>query len=704
MSIRLKLTTLFLAIALVPLLLIAVLTFENYKKSLESACIADLQDIAAFQAEKIELYLHDSKGNTVDMASIFNLMQGAVGLGNTGEVVLAKKEGDQLVYLNPLKHDPHPGFQYKAKIGSKFAIPMQNALQGKAGAGIAIDYRGHEVIAAWRYIPSLGWGMVAKIDTSEAFTDVEKLKRITAMILIIISVIVGIMASLIARSVAGKINKLSEDVAAIGQGDLDHRVVIGARDEIGRLSQALSKMTQDLRKVTASRDELNREVTMRKGIEEELFKVNRILRALSNSNQAMMRAQDETDCLNQVCRIIIKDCGYAMVWVGFAVQDEAKSVRPVAQAGFEEGYLKALDVTWADNERGRGPTGTAIRTGQVTVCRDILNDPNFKPWRDEAIKRGYASSLVVPFSNVADVFGAISIYSRSPDPFSPQEIALLSELADDLAFGIMFNRLRAALKDNEQALQRSHDELEGRVNQRTAQLVEAQKEVDRSKRLSDIGTLAATVAHELRNPLAAVKMAVYNIKRKAKNPILEKHLNNIDLKVQESEQIINNLLFYARLKMPHYGKINIYNILNSCLNEAAARFSRPGVYVERRIEALKDLLVEADPLQIKEVFSNIVNNAYDALLEHEGKITVSAQVDDMSATIVVKDGGAGIHPDNLARLFEPFFTTKSKGIGLGLAVSRQIVNLHGGSINIESTKGQGATVTVCLPIARKKND
>ena len=138
------------------------------------------------------------------------------------------------------------------------------------------------------------------------------------------------------------------------------------------------------------------------------------------------------------------------------------------------------------------------------------------------------------------------------------------------------------------------------------------------------------------------------------------------------------------------------------MNEAAARFSRPGIYVERRIEALKDILVEADPLQMKEVFSNILNNAYDALAEREGHIVATAQIDNAVVTIVIKDDGAGIATEDLSRLFEPFFTTKAKGTGLGLSVCRQITHLHGGSINIESEPGQGATVKIHLPTTQKK--
>ena len=88
-----------------------------------------------------------------------------------------------------------------------------------------------------------------------------------------------------------------------------------------------------------------------------------------------------------------------MVWIGYAEENKNKTVRPVAYSGFEEGYLKKLNITWADTERGRGPTGRTIRTGKPSMCKNMLTDPEFKPWRDEAIKRGYKSSLVLPLRN-----------------------------------------------------------------------------------------------------------------------------------------------------------------------------------------------------------------------------------------------------------------------------------------------------------------
>ena len=191
----------------------------------------------------------------------------------------------------------------------------------------------------------------------------------------------------------------------------------------------------------------------------ERKRAERTLTALSNCNQALVHATDEPALLQQVCRIVTEDCGYAMVWIGYAENDENKTVRPVAYSGYEEGYLETMQLTWADNERGRGPTGTAIRTGQPSMCRNMLTDPAFTPWRAEAIKRGYASSVVIPLKEGDKVFGAITIYSREPDTFAEGEVNLLTELAADLAYGINTLRVRAARAQAEEALRESEDRL-----------------------------------------------------------------------------------------------------------------------------------------------------------------------------------------------------------------------------------------------------
>ncbi len=129
-----------------------------------------------------------------------------------------------------------------------------------------------------------------------------------------------------------------------------------------------------------------------------------------------------------------------MVWIGFA--EENKKVRPVVYSGFEANYLKTLNIKWDDTEHGNGPTGKSIRTGEICTCEEMQTDPKFKPWREEALKRGYNSSICIPIINDDKVLGAITIYSEEISPFSQEEKELLRELSDDVAYGITTIRLR----------------------------------------------------------------------------------------------------------------------------------------------------------------------------------------------------------------------------------------------------------------------
>ena len=238
------------------------------------------------------------------------------------------------------------------------------------------------------------------------------------------------------------VNNINENICRDGRRVWMAWTNRAIRDENGQVTEILA---------------VGSDITERTQKEEELRRLNRTLKALGKSSKTMMRARNESEYLKDVCRIIVEDCGHAMVWIGLAEDDDAKTVRPVAYAGFEEGYIEALKITWADTERGRGPTGTAIRTGQPSICRNMQTDPLFKPWRKEAIKRGYASSIVLPLMNGGKAIGAINIYAREPDPFTKDEIPLLSELANDLSYGISSIRLKAAHDRTAEAVRQSEE-------------------------------------------------------------------------------------------------------------------------------------------------------------------------------------------------------------------------------------------------------
>jgi len=186
---------------------------------------------------------------------------------------------------------------------------------------------------------------------------------------------------------------------------------------------------------------------------EALLRSNRELRAISDCNQVLLRATDEQSLLKEICRIVCEEAGYRVAWVGYAEHDEAKSVRPVAWTGTEAETLANLGVTWADTERGRGPCGTAIRTGKTSCLEDYATDPRGAPWQASASQHGFRSGIAVPLKDEdAKTFGSLNIYSTQPNAFTADEIRLLEELAGDLAFGIAALRSRTAREQAEQQL------------------------------------------------------------------------------------------------------------------------------------------------------------------------------------------------------------------------------------------------------------
>jgi PAS domain S-box-containing protein len=197
------------------------------------------------------------------------------------------------------------------------------------------------------------------------------------------------------------------------------------------------------------------DITERKKSENEVLRLSRVLQAIYSCNQILIDAHDEMELLNEICRIVVETGSYQMAWVGYAEHDKAKSVQPVAQAGFEDGYLKTLNISWADVERGKGPAGTAIRTGQPSFIGNINSDPRYKLWRNEAIDRGYASKQSIPLKTNETVFGSLNIYSAYPEAFNTEEKTLLTSLADNLAYGITMLRMRQAKELAVEELQHS---------------------------------------------------------------------------------------------------------------------------------------------------------------------------------------------------------------------------------------------------------
>ncbi len=197
------------------------------------------------------------------------------------------------------------------------------------------------------------------------------------------------------------------------------------------------------------------DITERKLAEFHLAETNRALLILSRCNEAVTRAETEHELLASVCRIAVEQGGFRMAWVGYVGEDEARTIVPQAHAGVEDGYLSEAQITWSEaSARGQGPAGRAIWGGEPVVLADLGADPTFAPWRDAALKRGYRGALAFPLTHADATLGVLALYLAEVRVLQAQELRVLRDLADDLAFGVVTLRGREERRRLQSALQK----------------------------------------------------------------------------------------------------------------------------------------------------------------------------------------------------------------------------------------------------------
>jgi PAS domain S-box-containing protein len=194
------------------------------------------------------------------------------------------------------------------------------------------------------------------------------------------------------------------------------------------------------------------DITEQKAMEVDLGARVRELQVLSEMNDALLHAKTEEELLTEYCRIVVEVGGYRLAWVGFAKEGPEKLIIPVAHYGHDDGYLKPLNLTWADTERGQGPTGRCIRTGEICVSRDVATDPIMAPWREEMLKRGYMSSIAIPFRHFEGEMACLSAYGVRVSRWSDSERRLMDQVASALGFGITTLRTAVAKAQYQESL------------------------------------------------------------------------------------------------------------------------------------------------------------------------------------------------------------------------------------------------------------
>jgi GAF domain-containing protein len=220
----------------------------------------------------------------------------------------------------------------------------------------------------------------------------------------------------------------------------------------------------------------------------DLSRVNRLYAVLGRVNEAIIRIRAEQELFAEACRIAVEDGGFALAWIGF-VEPETQRIRVSARYGRDEGYLDAVKISLRDDvPEGRGPTGVAMREGRPFVNNDTTNNAVMGPWRSEQVRRGFLSSASFPLRVAGATIGVITLYADTTGYFDQEEVHLLTALADDFSFALEAAQVARKKAAAEEALRRSHDELEARVKHRTAELA---RELARTKVLMEVASQSA---------------------------------------------------------------------------------------------------------------------------------------------------------------------------------------------------------------------
>jgi len=332
------------------------------------------------------------------------------------------------------------------------------------------------------------------------------------------------------------------------------------------------------------------------------------------------------------------------------------------------------------------PEETSVR---ITFHDQVYKSPNFQ----KSISK-IAENLVVGSENM----GIVEIYSNRDNPYLKKRNHLTKTLVERIGGAIRQFEL-------EKSLQGYYEQLENEVELRTKDLEQVQEKLIRSERLAAVGELASGVGHELRNPLNVIRNCAYLLNMaltEKSDDEAVKTLKVLDKQIDVANKIVTDLLDFTRIKPPSRSKTD----LNYIIKESLSYITVPEhVNVKANLNGHYPQIV-TDGEQISRVFTNIISNAVQAMngpnAGKAGELSIDLGTDDDFVWIKFKDSGCGIAEENINKIFEPLFTTKPKGIGLGLAISKRLVEQNGGKIEVASQVGVGTTFTVKLPLDKRR--
>ncbi len=635
----------------------------------------------------------------IDLRDIWRRID-KTSVGQTGRAFIVSREGTVIA---------HPD---RAYIGQPLAPELRPVLAGYEGQTEYTDpISGARLLASYSPVGGKsGWSIVVEQERAEALASVNVIAFVSLGVLLVAIGMGTLVTVMTARSITYPIQHLVEATRAIAHtGNLSQRVAVEGQDEVGQLATTFNQMITSLQRA---------EEKARRRLDQQIA-VNQLALALG-----------ETRDLDKIYYTIYQHIQALVDAWGFVVSsydDETQLIR--AEYATYKGT--PVDVTEFPPiplaEPGQGAQSQVIRIGRPLYTPDFRKSRekgkteytvekngsiSAGPPPEEGPEDSANSALYVPMRIGGQTIGVMQLQSPWLDAYTQEDIDLLAAMANVAAAAVQNARLYGAVQSEltervraEEALKEYSERLEEMVEQRTQELQDAQEQLIRKERLAVLGQLAGGVAHELRTPLGVISNAIYFLQMTLPDTdeTTREYLGIISSEIHGAEKIISGILDFSRTRPPEREEIAVSDLVVQVLERRP-----PPEDVEVTTEIRSNLPpVFVDPRQIGQVLLNLVTNAYQTMPDG-GRLIIAATVSsDLSPTsnlqslisISITDTGCGIPQENLGKIFEPLFTTKAKGIGLGLAVSKNLVETNGGSIEVESEVGKGSTFTMKLPLS-----
>jgi C4-dicarboxylate-specific signal transduction histidine kinase len=468
-------------------------------------------------------------------------------------------------------------------------------------------------------------------------------------------------------------------------------------DELLRAHDELEiKIAERTEELAATVETLLEQIAVRERTEQSLQRLNRLYAVLSEIDLTIVRVADRDSLFRDFCSIAVEHGGFLLSWVGL-VDQEGGEVRTVAASGVTA-YLDDIRVTSRKELTGEGPTGIAIREGTYYICNDFQNDPCTGPWHEKGRLHGIRASASVALREEDRVIGALTLYAGEEDFFDEQHVALLRQMAADIAFALGNLKREARRRETEKALQ-------GETLERlrtTEALREKERLLMHQSRLAAMGEMINNIAHQWRQPLNVVGLIVQDLAiAHEANELSGEYLV---ARVRKAMEVIAHMSrtiddFRNFFKPDKERKtFRMSQVIGKTLALIEESFNKLDIRIE--VDSAVDPLVEGYPNELSQAILNIFNNARDAFMERDTGmqrlVTVRLSEANGRTVVTIADNAGGIAEDIIDRIFDPYFTTKGpdKGTGVGLFMARTIIaKSMNGSLTVRNA-GDGAEFTI----------